>query len=992
MRMGSGGVSAAPLDGAKYFFDDWPSAGGVEISVVSAMAQTQDGYLWLGTYHGLVRFDGVRFVVFSSMNAPGLQNGRITALFADDSGNLWIAHETGDVTEYHNGQFLPVRLGFSWVGGPIEDLRIDKDGDVWLTSDRGGVFRLQDGQCVLPNVAETGWASWVAQDQQKSLWVVSNGKIGKLGREGFKSARFDESKGATNEYQRVLPTRDGGLWVLRDNQVGKWKAGKWVDGPRPAPWTNDYACALLEMPTGSLLAGTYRNGLFLLSPGGASQRFRRADGLASDTVTALREDREGNVWVGTGNGLNAMRVRKVEMLNPPDEWDGHNVLSFWIQPDGLAWIGTLGAGLYRYEPSVSKTGWTCVHPSNASFVWSVLENRRGDLMIGTWGSGLLVAKQGDIASLGQLGGILPSAGVMALYESKEGDLWIGTTAGLQRYANGTLTMIAGKHELKVPDVRVITETADGVLWFGTSGGGLAALKDGVLKRYMKEDGLSSDLVYCLNADAGDTLWIGTADNGLCRMKNGRISTINFGENLPSSAIYHIVDDGNGYLWLGSDCGILRTSKTDLNLCADGRIPTVHCLRYGKAEGLASESCPGGFEPGACKAPDGRLWFPTTKGIAIVDPANVTTNRTPPPVVIEEFLVDGKPVTGMGASIPPGKQRFEVQYTGLSFAAPDRVRFRYKLDGLETEWVEAGTKRVAQYSYLKPGNYNFQVIACNNDEVWNETGASLGFTLLPYFWQTQWFIIASVAGGIGVVGGGVAFMTRQRARRKMDELEKQRALEKERARIARDIHDDLGANLSRIAMLSQGMRKNIDGNSSEAIAAERVNSIARGLTRTMDEIVWALNPKHDTLDSLGTYLGGFAQDYLTAAGIRCRLNVPICLPTLAVTAEVRHNVFLALKESLHNVVKHANASEVEVLLEIGANEIALVVADNGCGFAMRTGSQTVIGATERQRLGGGNGLCNVRKRLEDVGGCCEWETAPGQGTRVKMIIMINNSLK
>jgi ligand-binding sensor domain-containing protein/signal transduction histidine kinase len=985
-------VSAA-ADGAKYFFDAWPSAGGVEISVISAMAQTQDGYLWLGTYHGLVRFDGVRFVVFNSMNAPGLQNGRITALCKDDSGTLWIAHETGDLTAYHNGEFHPVRLGFSWVGGPIEDLRIDEDGDLWLTSDRGGVFRLQDGQCVLPNVIEKGWPSWMAQDQQKTLWVISNGRIGKLSRaEGFKSERFDETNGAPQKYQRVLPTRDGGLWVLRDNQVGKWKAGKWVDGPRPVAWTNDYASALLEMPSGSLLAGTYRNGLFLLNAGGAFQRFTRADGLASDEVKALREDREGNIWIGTGNGLNAMRVRKVEMLNPPDEWEGHNVLSFWVQPDGSAWIGTLGAGLYHYEPAVSKPRWTCVHPSNASFIWSVLENRSGELMIGTWGDGLLVAKQGYTASPGQLSGIPFSAGVMALYESKAGELWIGTTAGLQRYANGKLAMIADQHELKVPDVRAITESTDGTLWFGTSGGGLAALKDGALKHFLKEDGLSSDLVYCLDADAGETLWIGTADNGLCRMKNGKISTISLGEDLPSRAIYHIVDDGNGYLWMGSDCGIFRTSKIDLNLCADGKVQTVHCLRYGTAEGLASESCPGGFEPGACKAPDGRLWFPTTKGIAIVDPANVTTNRVPPPVVIEEFLVDGKPVIAMVSSIPPGKQRFEVRYTGLSFAAPDRVRFRYKLDGLETEWVEAGARRVAQYSYLKPGKYRFHVIACNNDEVWNETGASLEFTLLPYFWQTQWFIIAAVASGMGMVGGGVAFVTRQRERRKLHELEKQRALEKERARIARDIHDDLGASLSRIAMLSQGMRKNIDGNSSEAIAAERVNSIARGLTRTMDEIVWALNPKHDTLDSLATYLGGFAQDYLTAAGIRCRLNVPICLPALAVTAEVRHNVFLAFKETLHNVVKHANASEVEVFLETGPNEFELVVADNGCGFATRSGSQTVIGADERQRLGGGNGLSNVRKRLEDVGGRCELETGSGRGTRVKMVIMTNKSLK
>jgi signal transduction histidine kinase len=469
------------------------------------------------------------------------------------------------------------------------------------------------------------------------------------------------------------------------------------------------------------------------------------------------------------------------------------------------------------------------------------------------------------------------------------------------------------------------------------------------------------------------------------LQKGKFSTISKDYGLPSSAIVHIVDDGIENLWLGSEHGILRVSKTELNRCADGLERTIHCLNYGKAEGLASQSCPGGFQPGACKASDGRLWFPTTKGIAIVDPTDVTINREPPPVVIEEFMVDGKAVTGLGAQVPPGKQRFELRYTGLSFVAPDRVRFKYKLDGLESDWVDAGTRRIAQYSYLKPGKYSFHVIACNNDEVWNQTGASLDFTVRPYFWQTWWFLVVGMATGVGMVGGGVSMVAQRRERRKLQQLEKQQAVEKERARIARDIHDDLGASLTRIAMLSQTMRKNLEGNSQEASAAARVNSIARELTRAMDEIVWAVNPKHDTLDSLATYLGGFAQDVLAPAGIRCRLNVPVCLPPLAVTAEVRHNVFLAFKEILHNVLKHANASEVEISLEAAPTGFALMIADNGCGFALDPTKETGVGLDERRRLGGGNGLINVRKRLENLDGRCEWETAPGLGTNVRLVI-------
>jgi ligand-binding sensor domain-containing protein/signal transduction histidine kinase len=987
LRLAGGELKAAsPAEDSKYFFEAWPSAGGQDLNSVTAIEQTRDGYLWMGTFDGLVRFDGVAFAVFNSMNTPGLQNARITSLFEDDAGVLWIGHETGELTQYSGGRFRPVSFGFSWVGGPIEAINADQEGDLWLASNVGGLFRLRDGLCSKPNEPKKGWTAWMVRDKDRKLWVVSNGSVGSLEAGIFKPLRFDDNDQMTNKYEPVLPARDGGWWVLRNSRIGKWREGRWEEIPRPKAWTNDFATALLELPSGSLLVGTFKSGLYILGADGAITHFTRADGMSSDQVGSLCEDREGNIWIGTGNGLDALRVRKVEMLNPPDEWGGYNVLSFWVQPDGSAWIGTKGAGLYHYERSGSNAQWTCFNQTNnlpAPYVWSVLETTSGQLLIGTWGQGLLVEKQGHFESPGELSTI--TAGVLALYESKANELWIGTTIGLERYANGKLTLEAGKNELNVPDVRAITESTDGTLWFGMSGGGLASLEHGTLTLFRKHDGLSSDFVHCLYEDADGTLWIGTADNGLCRLQHGKFSTISKGEGLPSSAIVQIVDDKMGNLWLGSERGILRVSKSELNRCADGLERTIQCLSYGKAEGLASQSCPGGFQPGACRAADGRLWFPTTKGIAIVDPTDVTINREPPPVVIEEFTVDGIVETQPGAQVPPGKQRFELRYTGLSFAAPDRVRFRYKLDGLESDWVDAGTRRVAQYSYLKPGKYSFHVIACNNDEVWNQTGASLDFTVEPHFWQTWWFLAVATASGMGVVGGGVSMVAQRRERRKLAQLEKQQAVEKERARIARDIHDDLGASLTRIAMLSHTMRKNLDGNSQEASAAERVNGIARELTRAMDEIVWAVNPKHDTLDSLATYLGGFAQDVLAPAGIRCRLNVPVCLPALAVTAEVRHNVFLAFKEILHNVLKHANASEVEISLETGPTEFALVIADNGCGFALHPTKETCVGPDGGQRVGGGNGLLNVRKRLEDLDGRCEWETAPGLGTTVRLVI-------
>jgi signal transduction histidine kinase len=579
-------------------------------------------------------------------------------------------------------------------------------------------------------------------------------------------------------------------------------------------------------------------------------------------------------------------------------------------------------------------------------------------------------------------------------------VWIGTTTGLHRYEGGKLTWFAGKELLALPDVRAIAESPDGTIWFGMLGGGLGYLKDGVLKQFRKQDGLSSDFVLALCAEADGTLWLGTSDNGLCRLKQGKFATISIKQGLLAGIISQIIDDDAGNLWMGSHQGILRVSKADLNRCADGELKSVRCLSYGKAEGMASEKCSGGFQPGVCRTADGRLWFPTAKGLAIIDPASFTTNMVAPPVVIEELIVEGQPVRFQGAKaagreadaasvlqIPPGKQRFALRYTGLSFAAPDKVRFRHRLDGLESEWGKPGAERVAEYSYLPPGTYTFRVIACNNDDVWNEAGASLTFRVLPHVWQTWWFRIILAGFAAGAVAGLAITLTRLRVRRKLEQLERQRALERERARIARDIHDDLGASLTRITLLSQSVRSELESEHRAVPDVDQIYSTARELTRSMDEIVWAVNPEHDTLDSLVTYLGRFAQRFLSVAGIRCRLDAPLDLPALALTAEIRHNVFLAFKEALHNVVRHAQATEVRLSLALRPEGFMLVIADNGRGFKKPPGRVPAPESLDGQRLAGGNGLANMQRRLGEIGGHCEWETAPQEGTRVRLVVVV-----
>lgn len=983
-------------DAAKLSYDVWQVEEGLEQNPITSVVQSRDGYIRAGTYTGLMRFDGVRVTPFESATTPGLQNNRITSLYEDGAGVLWIGHESGDLSRFSSGEFRPAGRAPGWPGGAVETMAVDERGDLWVLSDLGMLVRMKDGHTVEPpGGASPSRKVFVSSERGGKLWITANGRVTTLEHGELEPFGFDGAQG-TNFIERVVPARDGGLWVMGHGNLRKWREGRWVLDLGACPCELGFVTELMETRSGALLAGTLRDGLYLLAPGAEPLHFARTNGLSHDWVRSLCEDREGNLWVGTGGGLDVLRPRKVEMLNPPDDWHGCAVLSFIVRPEGDAWIGTEGAGLYHYRGGQ----WTSFTENSGLanlFVWSVLATRRGQLFVGTWGGGLMVEQGGRFESPGDLSGI--TAPVVALYEGKQGELWIGTTAGLQRYEAGKITWSAGKAELASPDVRAIAESPDGALWFGMVGGGLGRLKAGVLQQLRKPDGLGSDFVLALYPEADGTLWIGTADNGLCRLRQGKFATISAAQGLLANLISQIADDGAGNLWMGSHQGILRASKSDLNRCADGEVKSVVCLSYGKAEGLASQKCSGGFQPGVCKTADGRLWFPTGRGLAVIDPRNFTTNTVPPPVVIEELAVEGKPVKlpapaigdrSAGAAtlaIPAGRQRFDIRYTGLSFAAPEKVHFRYKLEGLEDDWVEARTRRSVEYSYLRPRSYHFRVLACNNDGVWSNEEASLAFTVLPRFWQTWWFQAGAGFVAVSAISLGVIELTRRRGRRKFERLERQRALERERARIARDIHDDLGASLTRISLLSQSARGELDDRPAAAADVDQIYATSRELTRAMDEIVWAVNPKHDTLDSLVAYLGRFAQNFLSTAGIRCRLDVPLHVPSWALTAEVRHNVFLAFKEALNNVVKHARASEVHISLELKPGGFMLVVADNGRGFAWdpQTG-QTVLTA-DGSRAAAGNGLANMQKRLEEVGGCCGWDTAPGEGTRAKLVIVV-----
>jgi len=532
-------------------------------------------------------------------------------------------------------------------------------------------------------------------------------------------------------------------------------------------------------------------------------------------------------------------------------------------------------------------------------------------------------------------------------------------------------------------ITAMVQQRDETLWIGLYGAGVGRLKDGAFTLYGKAQGLKSSIIRSLLLDAEETVWAGTEGGGLSRIRESGVVTITAAQGVAQDTIVQLLEDDASYLWLGTHRGIYRIARRELNELAAGRTSRVEQRVFDRSDGMDSVQCIGAFGAGL-KARNGTLWFSTDRGIALVNPKQPRAEMAQPLVYLEEILVDdrvwqsgttGAPRGGDGRKggrlleIPPGSRQIAFHYTGLNFTAPERVRFRYRLEGLDADWVEAGTRRVANYGHVPPGNYRFRVTAHGGNGVWSEADCSVALVVPRRYWQTWWFRLAVLAGFTAGVAAIVRYASFQRLRRQLRLAEQQAALQRERARIAKDIHDDLGANLTQIALLGELAERDQGQPEKVTQRLDTISATARQTIKALDEIVWAVNPRNDTLSHLIDYTGQFVLDYLRMAGIRCRLDFPEIVPARSLSADLRHNLFLVVKEALTNIVKHARAREAWFWVKVPVHALEIVIEDDGQGFD--------IGVEPR----GGDGLQNMRQRLTDIGGECGIESRPGTGTKV-----------
>jgi len=966
-----------------FTFHSWQREQGLPQNFVRALAQTRDGYVWVGSDDGVARFDGSRFVSFGLRE--GLNSGPVKTLFGDSAGALWIGGAAGGLTRCEGGHFIAITNA---PAGAILALAEDTHHGIWIGAESGlAIWRA--GQLQTPSWSEPFKGKAVTaltRDGSGNMWI------------GVKTAGIFKFHGATVEKitdrsteplledpHCLLVDHQGRLWVGASDQFVMYlEKGRWRPQHIHPHQGKPYVAALAETPDGTVWAALVGEGLLQFKTGGV-EAVTAQSGLSDNLAESLLVDQQGVLWVGTHGGLNRLRAQTVLSFGAMNGL-GYGAVQGLAEFGRSIWAGKPNDGIYRWEGHsfrrISNIGLELGGPQvNALFCPSD-------------GSCWVAAERGlvhfkDPQSISTSVELIPFSGggnIIALAQGRQGELWAGTREGRLWRRRGT-EWVAQTRPWQEHAITAIVQDYDGSVLVGTSGAGLFRLRGNEVIHYGKGQGLLSELIRTLYLDKNGSLWIGTEGAGLGRLRGETIATFTTREGLPDNTISQILEDDFGCLWLGSNRGIACVRKQELDDVQSGKTTALYPHVYGHDEGLPSEECTSGFYPAGLKTRDGLLWFSTLKGIVVADPHPRPVGTVAPRAVLDEVTLDGQPIS-VGADsalhVSPGKHRLEFTYTAMAFDAPDRVRFRYRLEPLDRDWFDAGTRRTASYPFVPPGDYRFLVSAGTSDDNWGPTATMLTVTVAHHFWQAWWFLAVVLVGVLGAVAGLARLVEKRKLQRRLRELEQEKILERERTRIAQDLHDEMGAKLCRISFLSEDARRAITTPSELRNQITSISDASREVLHSLDEIVWAVNPRNDSLEPVASYIGQYAQDYFQETGIQCELDIPAQFPFYPLSSHLRHHLFHAVHEALTNTLKHSKATRLKVAIKCQGPVFEVVASDNGAGFD--------TGALSKESGNGtftaGNGLRNMRERLAEVGGKCQIESKPGCGTTVRFIIHIH----
>ena len=964
----------------QYVHNVWTTNEGLPQDTVNAVTQDGDGYIWFGTQEGLVRFDGVQFVTFDSYNNQAFKSGVITTVFTDRKGVLWIGASDA-LLRYKNGDFT--RFGEKnglWDGFKVKNISEDKEGNLWLGYSNGdqinggiGLIRFKDEQGVSLTTQDGLSADQIKKtfpDQQGNLWIATSNGLSRL-KDG-KFTNYTVNDGLSDNLVRTIyGDRAGNLWIGTANGLTLLKDGKFTVFTTKDGLSNNYIFSLYEDTDGILWIGT-ESGLNRMIDGKIDS-VKGIKGLENDEINDIYEDSEKSLWFGThASGIHRLNDTKFTPYGSPEGLLGENVNGIYEDHQGNILIATNPGGLNILKNGKFTT-YSTINGLASNKVRAIIEDRDGTFWIGTK-NGLNRFKDGKFTTYTTKDGLTNNT-VLSFYEAGDGTFWIGTQAGLTQLINGKFIPFPDFEDFRNNYIHTICEDRTGRVWIGMDDF-TGYFKDGVFTQY-REGVLKRSNIQVIFEDDDGVLWFG-GWNGLSRLKNGNLTTYLIKDGLFDDNQWSILDDGKGNLWMGSNRGIYSVSKQQLDDFAEGRIDKITSNVYGTADGMRKSETNAG-NPASLRSKDGRLWFATTAGVVAIDPNKMKINRIPPPVVLEQVLVDEKPIAfNEFTTVAPSVKNLEFRYAGLSFVLPAKVKYKYKLAGFDEDWIDVGTRHSAYFTNLSPGDYEFTVIAANNDGVWNEQGAKIKFRVLSPFWKTWWFL-----SGLFLCVGGIGFLF---YRFRINILEKERATqqafsqqliesqEKERRRIAAELHDGIGQSL--VILKNRAIICLNSPENYERLLGQ-MEEISDGASAAIVEvrgIVRNLHPYQIDFLGLTTALKTMIDSTAEVSNIKFSHTIDELDGELSKESQI--NLYRIVQEALSNAVKHSNATKASVSLKKNGHTLDLLIEDNGKGFS--------FDSPNKQR---GFGLVGISERANMLNANLDFNSSPENGTTIYLQIKI-----
>ena len=972
------------LDVSQYAHTAWKVSEGFSKGTIYSIAQTPDGYLWLGTDFGLLRFDGVRATPWQPPGDQHLPSSTVWSLLAARDGTLWIGTENG-LASWKGGKLTPYA---ELAGQYIYELLEDREGTVWVAGGAnpppGKLCAIQNGsvQCFGTDGALGIAVVGLYEDSKGNLWAgVKNG----LWRWKPGSPKFYPLPGEDYGIQAIGEDADGTLLVGLKGGIYRFVDGKTEVYPFPGTVRQFKAQRLLRDRDGGLWIGTYDRGLVHVHQG-RTDVFAASDGLSGEAVSHyLFEDREGSIWVATVNGLDRFRAATTTRLK--QDLSDALVGSVLAARDGSVWLSTL-KGLEHWNNGHITTYSKREGKLNGHGPNSLFQDSRGRIWVSTLGGVGYLENDRFVSVSGVPGG---AAGIA---EDTAGNVWIANQDfGLFQLLRGSVVqrILWAKLGHKDFAYALAADPLQGGLWLGFFQGGITYFKDGQVRAsYSAVDGLGEGIVNGLRLDRDGTLWAAT-EGGLSRLKNGRVATLTSKSGLPCDGVNWVMEDDAHFFWLNTPCGLVRIVRSELDAWAAAvdkdkdTKRTIQATVFDSSDGVRLDAGPGAFTPHVTKSSDGKLWFTNLDGVGVVDPRHLPFNKLPPPVHIEHVTADGKTywqnLSGDASSsrprLPPLVRDVTIDYTALSFVAPEKVLFRYKLEGLDRDWQDVGNRRQAFYTNLSPGNYRFRVDACNNSGLWNEAGDTLDFSIAPAYYQTNWFLALCAAAFLGLLYALYELRLRQLTREFTMGLE---ARVSERTRIARELHDTLLQSLHGLMFQFQAVRNLLPLRTEMAI---QVLDVA--ISRTEQAITEGRDAIQDIRSN--TVAQSDLPELLTATGSELAglQKINDNSPTFAMTVEgerkrlspiIQEEVYQVARELFRNAFRHAEARRIEADIRYDDRVLRLRIRDNGKGIDLKVLQQ------------GGNGhwgLRGARERAERIGAQLDFWSEAGAGTEVQLTV-------